>query len=116
MFNKHMLERTSAMIVTTTPTPPGPVPNPHASVMPPQSNRLTVGPTAPPADGSMPKEAEQQKKDYCMLCYKSFGMFTLRYHCRTCGRSCCSDCSLNVKVKAGSYKVCELCDIKNENP
>jgi hypothetical protein len=64
----------------------------------------------------MPKEAEPQKKEYCMLCYKCFGMFTLRYHCRTCGRSCCSDCSLNVKVKAGSYKVCELCDIKNENP
>lgn len=47
-------------------------------------------------------------------------MFTFKYHCRTCGRTCCGDCSLQIKARGGltsvSYRVCEFCDIKNENP
>ena len=46
------------------------------------------------AAADLPKEAEKQNKDYCMLCYKSFGVFTFKYHCRTCGRTCCGDCSI----------------------
>lgn len=65
----------------------------------------------------LPKEMEKQNKDYCQLCYKSFGLTTFRYHCRTCGRSCCSDCSVQHKLKGlQSYRICEFCDIKNENP
>ena len=76
-----------------------------------------------PAAELIPKEADKQNKDYCMLCYKSFGVFTFRYHCRPCGRSCCGDCSLQVKVRMSvgpgapsNYRVCEYCDIKTENP
>ena len=71
----------------------------------------------------IPKEMEKQNKDYCQLCYKGFGVFTFRYHCRPCGRSCCADCSLQVKVRMSvavgqpsNYRVCEYCDIKAENP
>ena len=88
------------------------------------ANRITTGASqsAAGADG-IPKEMEKQNKDYCQLCYKSFGVFTFRYHCRPCGRSCCADCSLQIKVKGasslgmgGNYRVCEFCDIKTENP
>ena len=71
----------------------------------------------------IPKEMEKQNKDYCQLCYKGFGVFTFKYHCRPCGRSCCADCSLQVKVRMSvavgqpsNYRVCEYCDIKSENP
>jgi hypothetical protein len=57
------------------------------------ANRITVAPTASNND-LIPKEQEKQNKDYCQLCYKGFGVFTFRYHCRPCGRSCCADCSL----------------------
>jgi hypothetical protein len=62
-----------------------------------KDNRATVAPQA--NNELIPKELEKQNKDYCQLCYKGFGVFTFRYHCRPCGRSCCADCSLQVKVR-----------------
>jgi hypothetical protein len=86
-----------------------------------KENRATVAPQA--NNDLIPKEMEKQNKDYCQLCYKGFGVFTFRYHCRPCGRSCCADCSLQVKVRMSvavgqpsNYRVCEYCDIKTENP
>ena len=83
----------------------------RATVMPQTNNDL------------IPKEADKANKDYCQLCYKGFGVFTFRYHCRPCGRTCCADCSLQVKVRMSvavgqpsNYRVCEYCDIKTENP
>eukprot|EP00347_Sterkiella_histriomuscorum_P002749 403366952 len=71
----------------------------------------------------LPKEQEKQMKNYCQLCFQEFNLFTFRQHCRTCGRSCCSNCSTKIttqgtgKLGIGqSYRICEFCEIKNENP
>ncbi|RHY17025.1 hypothetical protein DYB25_004048 [Aphanomyces astaci] len=38
--------------------------------------------------------------EYCYLCYKTFGTFTRRHHCRLCGHSICSKCTENVPTDA----------------
>ncbi|OQR81457.1 hypothetical protein THRCLA_11710 [Thraustotheca clavata] len=35
---------------------------------------------------------------YCYSCFKSFGTFRRRHHCRLCGNSICSKCTVSVEV------------------
>ncbi|OQR82864.1 hypothetical protein ACHHYP_15380 [Achlya hypogyna] len=35
---------------------------------------------------------------YCYSCFKSFGTFRRRHHCRLCGNSICSKCSVSVEI------------------
>lgn len=60
--------------------------------------------------------AEKQNKTYCQLCFSDFGIFQLKNHCQSCGRSCCSQCSVKASSSSGSHRLCDYCQIKAENP
>lgn len=60
-------------------------------------------------------EKESVRKS-CACCYKDFGVFRRRHHCRFCGKLCCDGCSMtqsklwNEKTKSHQlHRRCSIC-------
>jgi len=61
------------------------------------------------------KKVVKHEKSQCEICYLKFGISNKRHHCKRCGKSVCSKCSLNQRPLSKKdlktiYRVCDYCD------
>jgi chromosome segregation ATPase len=66
--------------------------------------------------GVKPKWQADDNQSDCTICQTSFGWFTRRHHCRSCGFIFCNDCSLKrmpiAHMQNQEERCCDICAVK----